>query len=132
MSKEWVEAQLENAGAPQEVKTSVKRLLEVWDSMNHTVQTRNDTLRIFNELARGHAIVKQSDEKWRQCRPGEYAIRDTVRVRLDAYSGEKGQTHNGKRGRVAAVRGRFAAVVYDGAGGETTLHEPEMLERLLP
>lgn len=130
---DWIDSQLTRAKISQPVKTSVKRLLEVMETMNHTDDTLRQTLDAFHKLSLTHAIAADDpDENWVQCLPGEYKSGDTVRVHADAYTGAHGSRHNGKRGRVAGVRGGSTIVIYDDAvsSEDQSYHDPKKLDRL--
>lgn len=135
---EWVKQQLENAKVPQAVGTAVMRLMEVWTSMNHTDKTRSKTVEVFSELALGHAIV--SDESsaegvWIPVQPGQIKTAEIVRVKADAYEGDVGMIHNGRVGRVVAVR--YGDVIIKSTDGKEPLldgahYSPHMLEKFIP
>jgi hypothetical protein len=132
--RDWARAQMTEANYPQEVKTAVERLLEVWYTQRHSGQTHDLTLDAFNKLAQGHAIVvaDSGDETWVQLKPGNVVIRDQVRVKFDAYSGEVGTHHNNRRGRVVAIRHGDIIVRYDDGKqppGDGVHHSPYALEK---
>lgn len=135
---EWVKQQLESAKVPQAVGTAVMRLMDVWTTMNHTDKTRSRTVEIFSELALGHAIVPEGNSlegKWIPVQPGQIKVAETVRVKADAYEGEVGMIHNGRVGRVVAVR--YGDVIIKSTDGREPLldgahYSPHMLEKLIP
>jgi hypothetical protein len=135
---EWVKRQLEGAKVPQAVGTAVMRLMDVWSTMNHTDKTRSKTIEIFSELALGHAIVPEGNSlegKWIPVQPGQIKVAETVRVKADAYEGEVGMIHNGRVGRVVAVR--YGDVIIKSTDGREPLldgahYSPHMLEKLIP
>jgi hypothetical protein len=125
---------MSEAAYPQSVTTAVERLLEVWYTQNHTPQTLQLTLDGFTKLAQGHALVAPADnnEQWVPLKPGNVVIRDLVRVKFDAYSGEAGQHHNNRRGRVVAIRHGDIIVKYDDGKqppGDGVHHSPHALEK---
>ena len=135
---EWVKRQLENARVPQPVGIAVMRMMEVWSTMNHTDKTRSKTIEVFSELALGHAIVPEdtaADGRWTPVQPGQIKVAETVRVKPDAYEGDVGVIHNGRIGRVVAVRYGDVIIkstddrepVLDGAH-----YSPHMLEKFIP
>lgn len=131
---DWVKKQLSAANIPQDLSTSVKRLLKELESMRLRGEELKTVLDAFHELALGHSIEpEKADEKWVQALPGEYSIGDAVRVHRDAYTGSHGDRHNGKRGVVVGVRGAKAIVLYDDAASseEQFYHDPKVLDRLV-
>ncbi len=91
-------------------------------------------LSYVSKLAQGHALIGETpDERWGDVIPGEYSVGDTVRVRADAYTGDHGLRHNGKRGRITAVHQAKTVVLYDDAATseESFYHEPFNLQRLV-
>jgi hypothetical protein len=46
----------------------------------------------------------KEDEKWIPGMAGRMKVGDIVLIRPDAFEGELGQIHNGRRGKVVAVR----------------------------
>lgn len=71
---------------------------------------------------------------WIPIPPNSLHPGDVVRVKLDAYTGEMAQ-HNGKRGRVAALRGGVIVSYDDESGSGTRMgvrHPSEKLERRIP
>jgi hypothetical protein len=74
-------------------------------------------------------------ELWEPCQLGGFKIGDTVRVREDAYPEVAGgNTHNGKRGSIVAVRNGVLHIRYIGDKGtgmaSTNAHRPEALQVL--
>lgn len=104
---EWIRQQLTEGRVTQPVGTAVLRLFEVWDTMTHTDATAQDTIDVFSKLALGHALVDPAPEVqglWAAAHPGFVVVGDTVRVKADAFDGSTGLVHNGRVGRVVAVR----------------------------
>lgn len=134
---DWARQQLTDAGYPQQIKTAIERLLEVWWTQNHTHQTRQLTLEAFDKLAQGQALIPEveGDEVWEPVKPGSIYVRDTIRVRFDAYNDElTGRNHNGRRGVVVAIRSGDVIVNYtDGRmpEGKGVHHSPHSLEKLV-
>jgi hypothetical protein len=60
---------------------------------------------LFTKLAVNHSILPDKpDEVWTDAQPGAILVGDEVRVKSDAYDGDTGVIHNGRRGKVVAVR----------------------------
>lgn len=135
---DWVKKQMTAAKVKQSVGTSVLRLLEVWNTMNHKEDTAKDTVDIFSKLALGHALVEgETDEfsgTWVPAQPGQLKVTDIVRVKSDVFDGELGMAHNGRVGRVVGVRyGDIIVKTVDGK--EPSLsgahYSPHMLDKLV-
>jgi hypothetical protein len=134
VNEDWVRDQFTQAKVKQATGTAVLRLLEVWNTMNHSDKSAADVVNVFSKIALGHALVPQStaDEVWVSAQPGQIKVGDEVRVKVDAYSGEAGQTHNGRRGRIVAIR--YGDVVFKSDDDKMPVingahHSPHMLER---
>lgn len=117
--QEWAVTQLQEAEVTQEISTSVLRLLEIWWTMNHRPDTRLRTLEIFNALAQGHSLKQAAppvDEVWADARMGQLVVANQVRVKEDAYAGDAGVQHNGRRGVVVAIR--YGDIIVDYRDGK--------------
>lgn len=104
---DWVRDQMTRGKVKQAAGTSVLRLLEVWNTMNHTDKSAKEAIDVFSKLAMGHALAEEKppiDGTWVPCQPGQIKVAETVRVRLDAFDGVQGERHNGRICRVVAVR----------------------------
>jgi hypothetical protein len=56
-------------------------------------------------VAVGHSLVQDDGpEVWVTAQPGQLKVADIVRVKSDAFSGELGALHNGRRGTIIAIR----------------------------
>lgn len=129
----WIKAQLDGSKTRQDLSTSVIRLLDVVETMRTNDDELREILEKFHKLALGHSIAPVDPaERWVQVLPGEYSVGDTVRVHNDAYTGEWAVKHNGKRGRVAGVRGARVIVIYEDArdSEDQHYHDPSKLDRL--
>lgn len=134
VSEDWVREQFQQAKVKQAVGTAVLRLLDVWNTMNHSDKTAQETVEVFSRVALGHAIAPQGtgDEVWVPAQPGQITVGDEVRVKVDAYDGEAGQMHNGRRGRIVAIR--YGDVVFKSDDGKEpeingAHHSPHQLEK---
>jgi hypothetical protein len=90
---------------------------------------------MFSKLALGHAYIKETkNELWVPVRPGDIKVGDEVRVRADAYQGDLGTIHNGRRARIVAVRyGDVIIKTTDGKAPELdgAHYPPQVLEKLV-
>jgi hypothetical protein len=139
MTSKWgfVSKQLAEVRANEPVAAVTVELLrtlesetEAWELTDAEQQT---VLDYVQKLSQGHSLgAEEADENWGPVVPGEYNIGDTVRVKSDAYTGDHGLRHNGKRGRIIAVHQSKTVVLYDDAPNseESFFHEPYNLERL--
>lgn len=119
MNSDWAREQLNAVGINpsvnsnyRQVTDAVLRLLEYWETIDHDPALENTILKLFDRLARGHALVEQQDEVWVPLQPGQVAVRDTVRVKADAFTGDYGRVHNGRRGEIIAIRRGDIMVAY--------------------
>lgn len=136
---DWVREQMTAAKVKQSVGTSVLRLMEVWDTMNHKPETAKETVEIFSKLALGHALVETEDENfdgtWVPAMAGQIKVTDIVRVKLDAFDGPAGVLHNGRIGKIVGIR--YGDIVVKSVDGKTPViegahYKPHMLEKLIP
>lgn len=138
IDENWVKDQMTQAKVKQSVGTSVLRLFEVWNTMNHKTNTAEETIEVFSKLALGHALVEaESDEfigTWIAAQPGQISVADIVRVKPDAYDGELGQIHNSRIGRVVGIR--YGDIIVKTVDGKTPVidgahYKPHLLEKLI-
>lgn len=102
---EWVRAQMQDARIKVGVGKAILKLLETWEKLDLSVPQAKEVSLYFPQLALTHSIVPEPlDEKWIDAQPGAINVGDEVRVKSDAYDGETGTIHNGRRGRVVGVR----------------------------
>lgn len=138
VNMDWVREQMTAAKVKQSVGTSVLRLLEVWDTMNHKPDTAKETIEIFSNLALGHALVEpETDEfkgTWVPTMAGQVKVADIVRVKSDAFDGPAGTIHNGRIGRIVGVR--YGDIIVKSVDGKEPIidgahYKPELLEKLI-
>lgn len=131
----WVKAQLQAAKVRKPVGDATIKLLELFDSFDLTDEQKAKVVEMVSKLALGHTFVKEiKNELWLPVRPGDIKTADEVRVRSDAYQGDLGVIHNGRRGRVVAVRyGDVIIKTTDGKSPELdgAHYPPQMLEKLV-
>jgi len=131
----WAKSQLEQAKVPVDVGISVVKLLEVWSTLNHEDKNDYVVAQLFSLLSCSVSIVESpSDEVWEAARPGFIRVGDEVRVMADAFEGELGQLHNGRRGRVVAVR--YGDIIIKTTDGKEPIldgshYSPYKLEKLI-
>jgi hypothetical protein len=84
---------------------AVMKLLEDWEKLKLTDNMASETIATFSRLAKGEAFVEEnSEEKWIPAQPGQLTVGDEVRVLADAFDGKLAAVHNGRRGRIVAIR----------------------------
>jgi hypothetical protein len=131
----WVKTQLQAAKVRKPVGDATIALIELFDSFTLTDEQRAKAMEMFSQLGLGHAYVKTNkNELWMPARPGDIKTADEVRVRADAYEGETGTLHNGRRGVVVGVR--YGDVIIRSTDGKTPAldgahYPPQMLEKLV-
>jgi len=102
---EWVRQQFIESKTKIVVGLAVMKLLETWQEIDLTPDQAKEVFEILGSLAQGHAIAaSKPDEVWVGARRGDLKVGDEVRVKRDAYSGELGTLHNGRRGKIIAIR----------------------------
>lgn len=131
----WIKEQLQAARVRKPVGDATMSLIELIDSIELTDEQREQTVEMFSKLARGHAHIKvNKKETWVPARPGDIRVADQIRVKADAYSGELGAFHNGRRGVVVGVR-YGDIIVKTNDGKEPVLdgahYKPYDLEKLI-
>ena len=89
---------------------------------------------MFSKLALGHAFIRENKkENWVQARAGDLRVGDSVRIKFDAFTGDKGTVSNGRLGKVVAVR--FGDIIVKSTDGKTpelngVHYSPDVLEKL--
>jgi hypothetical protein len=101
----WIKEQLAAARVRKPVGNATMKMIEFFNSMELEEEHREKAVEMFSLLAKGHSYVKEDKkEVWTPVRPGNIKVTDQVRVKFDAYDGELGAFHNGRRGVVVGVR----------------------------
>lgn len=135
MDINWVSSQMKEAKVKKSVGNAVISLLKSLEGLELDEGTRRSAVETFSRLALGHSIARGSkDERWVPVRAGAIKVADEVRVRSDAFDGDLGRLHNGRRGVVVAVR--YGDVIIKTTDGKkpalTGAHyPPDKLEKLV-
>lgn len=135
--RNWARARMKEAKVPDKYYAVVESLLDIyWPyAMQNelTTEQAEEVLGIFTELAQGHTLLPAEEEEvWIEGKPGNLVMRDTIRIRKDAYSGPVGLAHNGRRAVVTAIRNGDVHVRYtDGHMPEFSRHRPDALDKLV-
>jgi translation initiation factor IF-2 len=105
---EWVKQQLQEAKVKVGSGNAVMKLLETWETMEKlSPNLAKEAAEVFSKLAVNKPINDLKDDPaiiWAPVQPGQIKVGDDVRVLADAFSDSTGVLHNGRRGRVIAVR----------------------------
>lgn len=102
---DWVNEQMAKAKVRVAAGRTVISLLKAWEQSKHDDKFSSQAIETFAKLALGHSLVPENgDEVWVPARPGYIKVADEVRVRYNAYDGDLGIIHNGRRGKVTAIR----------------------------
>lgn len=135
LDMDWIKEQLAAARVRKPVGNATIKMIEFFDSMELEDEHREKAVEMFSLLAKGHSYVKEDKkEVWAAVRPGNIKVTDQVRVRFDAYDGELGAFHNGRRGVVVGVRyGDIIIKTTDGKEPELdgAHYSPYSLEKLV-
>jgi hypothetical protein len=134
--KEWEDEQMTLARLDKDTQDEVRRLMNAWRTKTVPEKRRELVLRTFEAFVHGHSLVTSDDpsERWEPATPGRIHGRDVVRVKNDAYADQAGAMHNGRRGRVIAVRYGDIIVKYEDGRQppfDAVHHAPARLEKLL-
>lgn len=133
VNEEWVRSQFEAAKVKVASGKAVLKLLETWKSLKLSEVQSKEAVALFSKVALGHALVFESnDETWEPARPGHISVGDEVRIFSDAYDGDLGVIHNGRRGKVVGVR--YGDVIFKSTDGKEPLldgahYSPYKLEK---
>lgn len=131
----WVKSQLQAAKVRKPVGDATIKLIELFDSFELTEEYKDKTIEMFSVLAKGHVVIKEKkDEKWIPVQAGDIKVTEVVRVKADAFDGNLGTIHNGRRGVVVGVR--YGDVIIKSTDGKEPLldgahYPPQKLEKLV-
>ena len=103
---DWVRKQMDLAKVKVGVGKTVLKLLEAWEQIPEgKAETNAEALAIFSKLAQSHALMEPyKGELWVPVVPGQVKVADEVRVKHNAFTGEAGTLHNGRKGIIVALR----------------------------
>jgi hypothetical protein len=108
INREWIVEQLEAAKVKVGSGRAILKLLEAWEEIPKLSDNMTEeVLSAFPKLARGHLLTVEETEDdyiWVDAQPGQITVGDVVRVKADAFEDKLGATHNGRRGKVVAIR----------------------------
>ncbi len=133
---EWVKQQLQEAKAKVGSGNAVLNLLETWSKeVKLSPNLAKEAIEIFSKLALNEALTTpqvDKDEIWVPARPGDLVVGDEVRVATNAFKDSTGAIHNGRRGKIIAIR--YGDVIFKSTDGkqpdlEGVHYAPERLEK---
>ena len=105
---EWVAQQMQEAKVKVGSGNAVIKLLQTWEGMETlSPGLAKEAAEVFSKLALNKPILEPKEdpnEAWAPVQPGNIKVGDDVRVLSDAFSDSTGVIHNGRRGKVIAVR----------------------------
>ena len=120
INREWVAEQLEAAKVKVGSGKAILKLLEAWEEIPKLSDNMTEeVLTIFPLIAKGHVLkVEENDDDytWVDLQSGQITVGDVVRVKADAFSDNLGTIHNGRRGKVVAVR--YGDVIFKADDGK--------------
>jgi hypothetical protein len=116
---DWVRQQMQDAKVKIGTGTALLALLETWNAQNLSENQVKETIEYFSKLAAGENIYedKTVDEVWVPAMPGQLTVGDEVRVLSNAFSDKAGVTHNGRRGKIIAIR--YGDVIFKSTDGKS-------------
>jgi hypothetical protein len=129
----WVMEQFQAAKVRVGIGKAVLKLLKEWEKVDLPEQAEKEIIGIFAKVALNQSLVEiPKDEVWGPAQPGFISVGDEVRVMNDAFTNELGRLHNGRRGRVVAIR--HGDVIINSTDGvvpklESTHYSPYKLEK---
>jgi hypothetical protein len=132
---DWIKSQLQAAKVRKPVGDATMKLIELLDSFDLSPEFRTKAVDMFSTLAKGHVVAKeQKNETWVPVQAGFIKVADSVRVKSDAFDGELGTLHNGRRGVVVGVR--YGDIIIKSTDGKEPVldgahYPPTKLEKLV-
>ena len=139
----WVKQQLTENKTKRVVGDTVIKLLNTWTEVKGTdpdpekdQANLSQVIELFSKIALGHAIIKENkNENWVPAQAGSLVVADDVRVKWNAFDGEKGKIHNGRRGKIVSIR--YGDIIVKTTDGKEPLLEgfhytPQQLEKRVP
>lgn len=102
---DWVNQQFAAAKVRVGTGKAVLKLLKTWEEIEVTPEQAKEIFSILSRVALGHSLVETpKNEVWVQAQAGQLKVGEVIRVRADAFNGEKGVAFNGKVGKIGAIR----------------------------
>lgn len=118
---EWINQQMAEAKVKIGSGKAVMELLRVWETMEKlSPGLAKEAVAVFSKLALSKPILEPADEPdavWVPAQPGQIVMGDEVRVLSDAFDDKTGVLHNGRRGKVIAVR--YGDIIVNSTDGKS-------------
>jgi len=135
VNDEWVRQQMQDAKVKVGSGKVVLKLLEVWAGADLSSGLAKEAIEVFSKLASNHALSEDKpavDEVWVQAMPGQLTVGDEVRVMANAFEDQSGTIHNGRRGKITALR--YGDVIFKSTDGKQPMldgahYSPNKLEK---
>lgn len=130
---QWVREQLQSRQTKVGVGNTVLDLLAAWEKGKHSSKQNKEVIELFTKLAQNIPLIEDaSNETWVPAQPGNIVVGDVVRVKIDAFTDDTGRIHNGRKGKVVAVR--YGDVIFKSTDEKTPLldgvhYSPYVLEK---
>jgi hypothetical protein len=137
---QWVKEQLTENRTKRVVGNHVIALLEKWEELKNTdpdpvknEKNLSEIVELFSKLSLGHVLIKENkNEFWVQAQSGQLVIADEVRVKWNAFDGDLGKLHNGRRGKIVSIR--YGDIIVKTTDGKEPVIEgfhytPQQLEK---
>jgi len=119
VNDEWVRQQMQDAKVKVGSGKMVLKLLETWSTADLSPALAKEAVEIFSKLAVNTALTtpqENKDEIWVPALPGQLTVGDEVRVLNDAFDDASGAMHNGRRGKITALR--YGDVIFKSTDGK--------------
>lgn len=120
IDRNWVVEQLEAAKVKVGSGKAILKLLDAWAEIPKLSDNMiEEVLTVFPQLAKGHVIKVEENEDdyvWMDAQPGQITVGDVVRVKANAFEDKLGTLHNGRRGKVVAIR--YGDVIFKDTDGK--------------
>lgn len=106
LDKQWIIDQMASERLSVKTGNAVVALLKAWEEIDLSAAEQKKAIEVFSKLSLGIPLKVQvnKNEVWAPARPGAIRVGDEVMVRHDAFESDARHIHNGRRGRVVAVR----------------------------
>jgi hypothetical protein len=102
---DWVNQQMQDAKVRVGTGKAIMKMLKAWEEIEVSPEQGKEIFEILGKLALNYSIIETpKDEVWIGVVPGNFKVGDEVRIAHNAFDGDLGVLHNGRRGKIIAVR----------------------------
>lgn len=127
---DWINEQFAAAKVRVGSGKAVLKMLKTWEEIEVSPEQAKDIIAILSKVALGHSLVETpKNEVWVQAQAGQLTIGDIIRVRVDAFDGEKGMRFNGHVGKIGAIRSGDIIIASANQSVDGTHFRPADLEK---